>query len=620
MNTPPFLHQLLTLPTVVNALLSPDGRWVAFSWYRVHENVDVFLVPTDGSSKPIALTHTPDATQLVSWTADSRAVLVVEDHDGDERNRLFRVDIEQPLRMQPLTIDRPPFFLRGGNLSPDGQSLYYGANYDFEAKKEIESTWLYRHNLLTGTLTPLVKPAKPNYMVISLNESGTHLLYSTKDRHSSGRQFHLVDVNGQNDEEILNFGDDRKVFARWFPDGRHILVLSESTDGKPQQHISLGVYHWPSKKLRWLVNDPGRNIESALVSPDGLVIVDEIRFASHKTSYIDLQGAPLETPVSEQPFPDLEGNLLPLVRAAYGAWIAMYYASNSPVELVRCMPASRLPADLGSLTHSWEYTGLRAEQLTPAERFQWPSSDGLEIQGWLYRARPNPRRAILFIHGGPSAHSEERVNPQIQYFVSCGFNVLDINYRGSTGYGLRFREAIKADGWGGREQADITTAAEALIRAGLAEPGKVSVTGTSYGGYSAWFQITHAASEVIGASAPICGMTDLVVDYETTRPDIRPLSEEMMGGRPDQVPERYFERSPIHFVQDIHGKLLIVQGALDPNVSPENVRQVRTRLDAHSIPYELLVFEDEGHGIRKPANQEKLYQELARFFDSALRA
>jgi dipeptidyl aminopeptidase/acylaminoacyl peptidase len=226
---------------------------------------------------------------------------------------------------------------------------------------------------------------------------------------------------------------------------------------------------------------------------------------------------------------------------------------------------------------------------------------------------------VIHIHGGPSIHSENRLNTQIQYLASQGFNVLDVNYRGSTGYGLSFREAIKEDGWGGREQADIATGAEALIQAGLAEPGRIGVTGTSYGGYSAWFLLTHYSTEIVAAAAPICGMTDLVVDYETTRPDLRPFSEEMIGGRPDQIPGKYYQRSPINFVQDIRGQLLIVQGTQDPNVTPENVRQVRQRLEAHSIPYELLVFEDEGHGIAKPANQEILYTRLVDFFDKALK-
>jgi dipeptidyl aminopeptidase/acylaminoacyl peptidase len=109
------------------------------------------------------------------------------------------------------------------------------------------------------------------------------------------------------------------------------------------------------------------------------------------------------------------------------------------------------------------------------------------------------------------------------------------------------------------------------------------------------------------------------VDYNTTRPDLRPLSEEMMGGRPDQVPERYYERSPINFVQDVRGKLIIIQGALDPNVTPENVRQVQDKLEQYKISYQLLIFDDEGHGIHKPTNQEILYTKIADFCEQAFK-
>lgn len=620
MPTDAFLQQLLNLPIVLYARLSPDGRWAAFVWYHIHENADVFVVPTDGSSPPRALTHTPQYTWLVSWTPDSRAVIVEEDHDGDEHARLFRVEVDRPLEMQPLTEDRPPYFIRGGDLHPDGRTLFYGANYDFTTGKVIEPTWLYRHDLMSGERTPIARPNKPNYMDVGLNLKGTHLLYSRKDRHPAGRQYHLVDIHGNEDREILNFGDEVKVFARWFPDSEHILVLSESTNGQPQEHISLGVYHCTSGQLRWLIDDPQRTLEGAWVSPEGSIVVDEMHQATHVPSWMSLQEA------FERPFPRLSGNLIPLGRAADGHWVAMYYSSTTPAELVRLSmdahPEVGTPQEnlslIQSLTQVWEHTELKPSQLTAAESFTWHSVDGLEIQGWLYRARPNPHRAIIYIHGGPSSHSEDRLNVQIQYYLSRGFHVLDVNYRGSTGFGLKFREAIKEDGWGGREQADIARGAEALIQAGLAEPGRVGVTGTSYGGYSSWYLITHYPPQIVGAAAPICGMTDLVVDYQTTRPDLRPYSEEMMGGSPDRVPERYYERSPINFVQDIRGKVLIVQGAQDPNVTPENVRQVVERLKAHQIAYELIVFEDEGHGIIKPTNQKKLYTALADFFERAL--
>lgn len=607
-----FLHQLLSLPSVIDARLSPDRRWVAFVWYRFHENLDVFAVPADGSAPPVALTHTPEATEWVSWTPDSQAVIVSEDHDGDEFVRLFRVDLARPGEMTPLTEDRPPYFLRGGDLHPDGQTLFYGANFDVATGQVIEPTWIYRHDLRTGQRTPIARPRQPAWSIPRLNRTGTHLIYPRKERHPAGVQIHLVDVEGKEDREILCHGDEVKIEARWLPDGERVIFLAEGRDGRVQDYRSVGVYHCPSGETRWLIDDPARNIEALHVSPDGLVVLDELREARHFPSVLDpLSGV-------ESAFLRMAGNLLPIGRAADGVWIALYAAATQPADLVRVPADAQGPGDLVSLTRFWERAPLARGQLTPAEDFRWRSVDGLTIQGWLYRAQPNPRRAVIYIHGGPSDHSEDRFNAEIQYLVARGFNVLDVNYRGSTGFGVAFRQAIKEDGWGGREQADIASGAAALIEAGLAEAGRIGVTGTSYGGYSSWFLITHYPPELIAAAAPICGMTDLVIDYETTRPDLRPLSEEMMGGSPQQVPERYFERSPIHFIDRIRGQLLIVQGARDPNVTPENARQVVERLEASGVPYELLVFEDEGHGISKPANQERLYARLASFFDQAL--
>ena len=615
-----FLQQLLTLPTVQDAKLSPDGRWVAFSWYRVHENCDIFLAPASGEVEPIALTHSREWSNLISWTPDSRSVVFSEDHDRDERYRLYRVDIENPGEATPLTEGNPPFFLRGGDISPDGENLYYGANYDFTTNRPIEPSWIYRHNLRTGERKPLACPDKPVFTIPELNLQGTHLIYARKDKHPSGRQYSLVDIAAESDQEILNFGDQAKVFARWFPDGERILVLAEAlpasaTGTSSHPYNRVGVYHVHSGSTDWLVDDPQRAIEGAWVSRDGTIIIDEVLQATHRPTFIDPKSG------LEQAFPSVQGNLVPLGRAADGTWIAKHYASVSPPDLVRFFfdeERSGAKAELSSLTNLWAQTDLEPNDLVPAESTHWNSRDGLEIQGWLYRAQPNPERSVIFVHGGPTHHSEDRLNPEIQYLVSRRFNVLDVNYRGSTGFGLAFREAIKEDGWGGREQEDIASAAQALIARGLAASGKVGITGTSYGGYSSWFQITHFPREMIAASAPICGMTDLVVDYQTTRPDLRPYSEEMLGGSPKQAPERYYERSPINFVQHIQGRLLIVQGAVDPNVTPENVRQVVERLEANNIPFELLVFEDEGHGVYKRANQEVLYTRLADFFEAAL--
>ncbi|TFG99731.1 S9 family peptidase [Candidatus Thorarchaeota archaeon] len=202
---------------------------------------------------------------------------------------------------------------------------------------------------------------------------------------------------------------------------------------------------------------------------------------------------------------------------------------------------------------------------------------------------------------------------------SLGYNVLDPNYRGSTGYGVNFRELIKKDGWGGKDKEDVRTGIQSLIETGIATPGKVGIFGTSYGGYMSWNAIVHFPTDIVAAAAPICGMTDLVIDYETTRPDLRPYSEEMLGGSPKDVPEIYYDRSPINHVQNIKGALLLIQGLRDPNVTKANVAEIEKRLDEYQIKYEKLVFDDEGHGIIREANQKVLLTHLADFFGQALK-
>ncbi|HEX5501975.1 MAG TPA: hypothetical protein VFW96_05100, partial [Thermomicrobiales bacterium] len=123
-----YLDAVLALPRLAGARVSPDGRWVAWSWFGVGPGADVFVAPTDGSAAPTRLTETPADTLVVSWAPDSRAVLVEQDKDGNERAQLFRVDLDRPLAMEPLTEPDPPYFLRGGDLHPNGRWLVYGAN------------------------------------------------------------------------------------------------------------------------------------------------------------------------------------------------------------------------------------------------------------------------------------------------------------------------------------------------------------------------------------------------------------------------------------------------------------------------------------------------------------
>jgi dipeptidyl aminopeptidase/acylaminoacyl peptidase len=598
------LGALLSIPVLSAPLVSPDGSWVAWSWSRLGPAEDVFAAPTDGSSPPLRLTQTAEGdTVAVSWTPDGGSVIVSQDNDGDERVRLFRVGLAEPGTMEPLTAAKPNHYLRGGQLHPNGRWLVYAANFDPETGEEIEESCIYRHDLKTGEKLLLVRPER-NTGPCMMNRQGTRVLYSRNDLHPAGEQVWLVDVEGGSDREILNFGAQAKVSASWLPDGRRVIFVAEAGS-----YRRLGV--WDEGSVRWLIDDPARNVGYAFAPPNGgPAVVVGAEQARVRASLLDVENG------TEVDLRHDRGNLVPLAPADRGGWICTYYDALHPVDLVRYGDENGEPSSLTGLLS----TSAGVERLVAAEDFRWRSVDGLEVQGWLYRTTEESLGTIVLIHGGPTSHAEDRFNAQIQYLCSRGFDVLTPNYRGSTGFGLPFQESIKEDGWGGREQSDIKCGIDALIENGIAKPGRVGVTGTSYGGYSAWWAITHFQPEIVAAAAPICGMTDLLVDYYATRPDLRPYSEEMMGGSPEDVPNIYRERSPIEFVKNIKGKLLIVQGLKDPNVTPDNVHAVTKVLHKENIPYDLITFDDEGHGIARPKNLEVLYPRLAGFFANAFDA
>jgi dipeptidyl aminopeptidase/acylaminoacyl peptidase len=599
----PTLDHLFTVSETYGARVSPDGRHVAWIAVNVGPTAQLWWAPTDGSGQPRVLVANERDCDYLFWAPDSQSIILGQSRDGDERIGLSQIGLDGSRR--DLTDQHPDYYIHGGQLAPGGRFLVYAANRDPATGAEIEQNVIYRHDLETGDLTPLARLERAAYVTPRLSPNGWHVLYDRKDRHPAGEQIWLVNLDGTNDREIVNAGDERKAGALWSPDSMQVVITAET-----ETHRRVGLMRVGGNDIRWLIDDPERDISGAYW-PRGSdhIVVTETQAARDVSWLVDpATGA-------QQPFARVEGTLLPIAPAANGGWVAYHYAARHPMRVVRVSKTGHLHplSDAGKAQ-------VAASSLAAAEDFLWRSTDGLEIHGWLYRPSGASKGAIILVHGGPTHHDEDAFDPEVQYFVAAGFTVLTPNYRGSTGFGLPFQDSIKREGWGGIEQDDITTGAVALIQHDLAPPGRIGVTGTSYGGYSSWCQITRVSPDVIKASAPICGMTDLVVDYDTTRPDLRSYSEEMMGGSPTQVPERYRERSPIHFVDRIRGRLLIVQGANDPNVTPQNVTDVRARLDEARVPYEVLIFEDEGHGISKPENRKQLCRRLAAFFSAAFEA
>lgn len=581
-----------------NPHVSKDGKWLAWSWSGVTDTADGWIVPTDGSASPRRVTDGKDHFFVNGISDDGRTLILAQGKGGNEHDRLFRLDLGADAKPIPLTPEQSDHYVFGGTIAADGHSLLYTADYDYDAGKPADGSRLYVQDLANGARRIIARAQSVVDRTPEISPDGSRVLYHRGDLHPAGTQIWLAQWDGSGDREIYNAGDRMRARGHWLDDD-HVLLLAET-----ETHMRLGVLEIDSGDIDWIVDDPARGLEDVIVGHDGS--------AAMLVEFTDGRLTPwlLDLETSAARLVDLPGrSILPLQQCPDGSWIVESYTSAGPHVFLRLDPATGAVTVLASQPETRSYVA--------AEDFRWASSDGEKVQGWLYEPAGESRGLVVWVHGGPTWHSEDWVNPVLQFLVQAGFTVLDPNYRGSTGFGRRFRELIKEDGWGGREQDDIRAGIEALIAAGKARHGRIGVAGLSYGGYSSWVAITRFA-DLVDAACPICGMYELGIDYHNTEmPHGRAYSEEMMGGTPEAFPERYFNASPKNFVDRIKGRLMIVHGLADSNVSPANTDLAIKDLDARRIPYRLLTFPDEGHGIYKAGNRARWLAEMADFFAEA---
>jgi dipeptidyl aminopeptidase/acylaminoacyl peptidase len=582
--------------------LSKDGRWAAWTWTGPTEAGNVWLAPTDGSAPPRRVTDEGDHIYVRSFSPDAQRLLLAQSEGSSEHDHLILLDLESGAP-QLLTPRQDDHYIFGGAFTPDGRSILYAASWDDATRSAIEGQRIYLHELDTGTRRVVSASESLSDRALELSDDGRLVLYHRHERHPAGSQIWLLDLKTHEDREILNVGDSRKAHGSWI-DERRILVWAES-----DSHDRIGVLTLPGLGMRWLIDDPKRSIDNAIAGADGksAALLDYRHGALHATQLELESGAeiPIVTPGH---------SLLPIAQIRSGGWFCERYSSRAPHELVRIDPIS---GALNDISQTGKHLARADVRFASAQPYRWRSVDGTEIAGWLYEPEGASRGLIAHVHGGPTWHSEDWVNGAVQFLFAAGFTVLDPNYRGSTGYGHAFREAIKEDGWGGREQADIRAGLESLVAQGKGKRGRIGVMGLSYGGYSSWCHITKSA-DLVNAAVPICGMYQLTTDYdETGMPHGRAYSEEMMGGTPSEQPERYFNASSANFIERIKGRLMIVHGMMDSNVSPENTKAAVRDLDRAGIPYELLIFDNEGHGIYRAGNREILFRRVAQFFEES---
>lgn len=221
-------------------------------------------------------------------------------------------------------------------------------------------------------------------------------------------------------------------------------------------------------------------------------------------------------------------------------------------------------------------------------------------------AAPRPNPAVFVVHGGPAIHDRDSFSPNVQAWTDHGFTVVMVNYRGSTGYGREWRDAIQnGPGPGLCELEDLASVRQRLTGEGVLDPRRVVLSGVSWGGYLALLALGRQP-DLWNLGIAIMPVADLVATYEDEAEPTRAHDRALLGGTPDELPARYAERSPITFVDHVRVPVLLIAGKNDPHCPPRQIANYVARLQESGKSHELYEFAG-GHGsldVTEQINQQ----------------
>ncbi len=582
------------LPNFTTIRASGNGKWAFFTCGGLTEVDELYAVPTDASAPAMRLTSSSDHVSIRDVSADGQRVILAQSRNANEHDHLLLLDRGAD-QLTELTPVQDSHYLYGGSFTADGNAVIFIADFDYEAGSNTAGGCIWCQNLASGLRTCLARSESTFDIGPKLSPDGRQILWHRHDAKPGATQLWLLNIDGTNAREVLRLSDRANTRGEWISDSQ-IAVVSDH-----QGHDQLGILDLQTG-LNWLDGEPDLFPHDIIAGTDGrLACIAHDQSRSHAVLFPGGKALPNYTG---------RRSLLPHDALPEGGWLAEAYDADAPHQIVA------LAADGTCTTLFSAPPNSQRSHISPTD-FRWTASDGTPLQSWLYRPEGPSKGFIAYIHGGPTWHSEDWVNPRIAHWVQSGFTVLDPNYRGSTGFGHGFREAVKVDGWGGAEQTDIRAGIEACVAQGHATLGKIGIAGNSYGGFSSWTGITRHA-DLINAAIPMCGMYKLDIDYYATEmPHGRAYSEEMMGGTPEEFPEKYDNASPGRFIHQIKGAVMIVHGLADSNVGPENSHCAIRELTAAGIPYSTILYPDEGHGVFRRTNVADYLRRAVAFFNAA---
>lgn len=259
---------------------------------------------------------------------------------------------------------------------------------------------------------------------------------------------------------------------------------------------------------------------------------------------------------------------------------------------------------------------LNEKQLAEMKPISYKSRDGLTINGYLTLPKgvlPKALPVVVNPHGGPWHRDEWRYNAEVQFLANRGYAVLQMNFRGSTGYGRKFWESSFKE-WGGTMQNDVSDGVKYLVDQGIADPKRVAIYGGSYGGYATLAGLAFSP-ELYACGIDYVGVSNLFTFLKTVPPYWKPMLDMMyaMVGHPENDKALLTARSPVMHVDKMRAPLLIAQGKNDPRVNVDESDQMVAALKKRGIDVPYLVKDNEGHGFHNEENRFEFYEAMEQF-------
>ena len=586
-------------PTKTSPLISPDGTQLAYL-APVDNVLNVWVGDLDGANaRPV--THDRDrGIRLYFWAADGRHLLYLQDVGGDENWRLHAVNLDA------MTVrDLTPF--------PEVQVQIVDRDKHFPNELLIAMNKVdprvhdvYHLDLPSGTMRLVAK--NRGDIAAWVTDAAFRVRGATAATPDGGFELLVRETEAGEWTPILKWDPDDSLNSQpvGFSRSGSSLYLEDSRNADTSRLVELDL---ATGNLKVLADDPRYDVGGVLIHPDTYEI-QAVAFDRARTEWTVLDDAIREDFARIAQLHHGDFSIISRDHADR-TWVVAFTADDGPAAFYAYDRSTRQ----GRLLF-YSKPDLRAYTLAPMEPIALTSRDGLTLHGYL-TLPPGLGRAhlplVVNVHGGPHARDTWGFDPEAQWFANRGYACLQINFRGSTGYGKRFLNAGDKE-WGGKMHDDLVDAVRWAIDQGVADPKKVAIYGASYGGYAALVGATFTP-ELFCCAVDVVGPSNLITMIETIPPYWSTFIavEHRRVGNPETEAEFLRNRSPLFRVDRIKSPILIAHGANDPRVKQAESEQIVEAMKRNGIPYEYLLFPDEGHGFAKPENRLRFYAAAERF-------